>query len=453
MSSDSPPNQGLLRTGTVTLASRLVVFALSLAAGVILARTLGPGGRGLYALALLGPSLLVLVANLGVSNALVYHLARGTFRTDQLIGQVIALALILGGVAAVVLMVVIALFGKVLLPGVPLNLAVIAGIAVPLALFFYFSLSFSQGLQKFTAFNSLYLVNAAALVVFLVPLFWARGNVTAAVAAWSLSWVPTAGLGLALLSRWGRLNVRLDRAVARALLRFGIVGYASFLTTYLNFRLDTFLVNIFANATQVGFYAVAVSLAETIWYISTSAATVLTPRVAAGESSESDATTGLVSRVVVGASLLAAIVLALVAPLLVHVLFGPAFQPSVAAVWLLLPGVVALGAARVLAGYLLGRNRQQVDLAASLAGLVVTVALDLILIPRYGFAGAAVASSVAYATTLIVDLTWVVRHSTLGVRDLLLPTPADLRVTLRRAQGVLVELRRSGPGQKSGTGC
>ena len=112
------------------------------------------------------------------------------------------------------------------------------------------------------------------------------------------------------------------------------------------------------------------------------------------------------------------------------------------AVWLLLPGIVALSVARVLAGYLLGRNRQQVDLAASLAGLVVTVAFDLILIPRYGFAGAAVASSIAYATTLAVDLTWVVRHSTLTVKDLLLPTPADLRVTLRRARGVLVELRR-----------
>jgi len=442
VSADSPPNRGLLRSGILTLASRLIVFALSLVAGIILARTLGPGGRGQYALALLGPSLLVLVANLGVSNALIYNLARHTFHVDQLIGQVIPLALILGGIATAVFVVVVALFGRQLLPGVPLNLVFIAAASVPLALFFYFSLSFSQGLEKFAAFNSLYLVNAAALVILLVPLFVLRGNVTVAVAAWSLSWIPTAVLGLVFLARWGTLNLRLDPAVSKALLKFGIVGYASFLTTYLNFRLDTFLVNIFANATQVGFYAVAVSLAETIWYISTSAYTVLTPRVAAGGSSNADATTGLVSRVVVGASVIAAIVLALLAPVIVQVLFGPAFRTSVVAVWLLLPGIVALSVARVLAGYLLGRNRQQVDLAASLAGLVVTVAFDLILIPRYGFAGAAVASSIAYATTLAVDLTWVVRHSTLTVKDLLLPTPADLRVTLRRARGVLVELRR-----------
>src|SRR5260370_11145468 len=86
----------------------------------------------------------------------------------------------------------------------------------------------------------------------LIPLFFARGNVTFAVTAWSLSWIPTAALGLYLLARAGHLNIRLDLKVARALLRFGIVGYLSFVTNFLNFRLDTFLVNIVVNPTQVG---------------------------------------------------------------------------------------------------------------------------------------------------------------------------------------------------------
>ena len=327
-----------------------MVFVLSLVAGIILARALGPGGRGLYSLALVAPSALVLVANFGVSNALTYHLARRTFRIDQLIGQVIALALILGGVTTVALLVAVALFGKAILPGVPTNLVVIAGLSLPLGLFFYFTLSFCQGLERFVEFNVLYLVNAVALVVFLVPLFWARGNVTLAVGAWSLSWVPTAIVGLVFLARRGRLNVRLDPAVTRALLRFGLVGYLSFLTNYLNFRLDTFLVNIFSNATQVGFYAVAVSLAETIWYISSAAGTVLTPRVAAGGSTTSDDTTGRVSRVVVATSALGAIALAVAAPLIVPVLFGSAFHPSILGIWLLLPGIMTLSVARVQIG-------------------------------------------------------------------------------------------------------
>ncbi|HKB17748.1 MAG TPA: flippase [Candidatus Dormibacteraeota bacterium] len=417
----------LVRSGTITLASRIVVFGLSLVAGVILARTLGPHGRGLYALALVAPSALTLVANLGISQALTYHLARKTYPVEQLIGQAIALALVLGGITALILIAVMAAAGRWILPGVPLNLVIIAAASIPLALFFYFSLSFEQGLEKFIGFNALYLVNAVALVLLLIPLFFARGNVTFAVTAWSLSWIPTAALGLYLLARAGHLNIRLDLKVARALLRFGIVGYLSFVTNFLNFRLDTFLVNIFANATQVGFYAVAVGLAETIWYVASAAATVLAPRVASTEAATSDITTGRVSRVVFATSLLGAIALALVAPPLIRILFGTAFGPSVVAVWLLLPGIVTLSVARVLSSYLLGRNRLRVDFFASLAGLAVTLVLDLTLIPRYGFAGAAVASSVAYTTTLVVNMRWVVRNSQLTVRSLLVPTRADLR--------------------------
>ena len=423
---------GLVRAGTLTLASRVGVFILSLASGVILARALGPNGRGIYALALLAPSVLVLVANLGVSNALVYHLARRTYPFDTVIGQVISLALLLGVGAMAVLVGVSHFFGHVLLPGVSEQLILMAGAAIPLSLFFYFCLSFTQGVQAFWAFNSLYMVNAAALLVLLAFLVVAPRSVTVAVAAWTLSWVPTALLGLYWLSRWGRLNARFDWHVSRALLRFGIVGYLSFLTNYFNLRLDTFLVNIFKNATQVGFYAVAVGLAETIWYISTSAATVLAPRVAAGESTESDESTAQVCRVVFATSILAALLLGVTAPVIIRILFGSGFAPSVTAVWLLLPGVVTLSVARVLSSYLLGRNRQVVDLVASLAGVVGTLALDLLLIPRFGFAGAAAASSVAYTVTLAVNLTWVVRNSTLTAGDLLMPRPADFRVMLRR---------------------
>ena len=427
MTTDPKRQTPLVRSGTITLASRLLVFGLSLVAGVILARTLGPYGCGLYALALVAPSAVTLIANLGISQALTYYLARKTYRVEQLLGQAIALAVILGGVAALLLVAVMAVAGQWILPGVALNLVVIAAASIPLALFFYFSLSFEQGLENFIGFNALYLVNAAALVLLLIPLVLARGNVTLAVTVWSLSWIPTAVVGLFLLSRAGRLNIRLDPQVAKPLLRFGIVGYLGFMTNYLNFRLDTFLVNIFANPTQVGFYAVAVGLAEIIWYVSSAAATVLAPRVASAEAATSEITTGRVSRVVFATSLLGALALAVVAPFLIRILFGSAFSPSVVAVWLLLPGIVTLSVARVLSSYLLGRNRLKVDFFASLAGLAMTLVLDLTLIPRYGFVGAAIASSVAYTTTMLVNMTWVVRNSHLTVRSLLVPTWADVR--------------------------
>jgi len=427
---------GLLRAGTITLASRVVVFLLALVSSVILARALGPSGRGLYALSILVPSLLVLAANLGVGNALTYYLARRTYDPTIVIGQVTSLALILGAVAFVVLIAFLKLFGSDVLPGVPLYLVLIAGASLPLALFFYYCLSFTQGMEAFWAFNSLYVTNSGAIVLFLVPLLFLRGNVTFAVIGWSLSWVPTAILGLYWLSRWGRLNIRFDPSMARSLLRFGIVGYLSFLTNFFNFRLGTFLVNIFRSPAEVGLYSVAVVLAETIFYASTSAATVLAPRVAAADVEAGDLATGRVSRMVLVISLAAAAAAGAVAPVAIRLLYGPSFQPSVAAVWLLLPGIVTFSVARVLSSYLLGRNKQHVDFGAAVTGLVLTVVLDLLLIPRFGFGGAAAASSVAYTSTLLVDLVWVVRNSKLTAGDLLLPKIEDFQIMLSRARAL-----------------
>jgi O-antigen/teichoic acid export membrane protein len=423
---------GLLRAGTITLASRIAVFFISLATNVVLARALGPGGRGLYALALILPSVLVLAANLGVGNALTYYVARRTYDLTAIIGQAISLALMLGAGTFIFLVAFMRLFGAHVLPGVPDSLVLLAGVSLPLGLFFYYCLAVMQGTEDFWAFNGLYVINAVAVLVLLIGLVFVPRSVMVAVLAWSLSWVPTAAVGLYWLSRRGRPNLRFDWQISKSLLRFGIVGYLSLLTNFFNFRLGIFLVNIFRNAAQVGLYTVAVSLAETIFYVSTSAATVLAPRVAASDVGEGDVATGRVSRMVLVISLGAAVALGVTAPVLIRILFGPSFEPSVVAVWLLLPGIVTFSVARVLSSYLLGRNKQHIDFMAALAGLVLTVALDLALIPRYGFAGAAAASSFAYTATLLVNLRWVVRNSTLSVGDLLLPRIDDVRTIISR---------------------
>jgi O-antigen/teichoic acid export membrane protein len=142
--------------------------------------------------------------------------------------------------------------------------------------------------------------------------------------------------------------------------------------------------------------------------------------------------TEAVCRVVTGLTLVAGVVLAAFAPFAIVLFFGPAFAESVWAVWLLLPGIVTFSIARVLSMYLLGRNQLRVDLGASACGLVVTLVLDLLLIPRFGFRGAAVASSIAYTCAMAVDLAWVMRSTTITPRRLLVPGQDDARMLWAR---------------------
>ena len=122
------------------------------------------------------------------------------------------------------------------------------------------------------------------------------------------------------------------------------------------------------------------------------------------------ATRGGPDRACGGARLLytigAAVVVGLAAPFLVPLLFGDDFSDAAIFLALLLPGIVAYAPVTILVVYLsVRRGRPRLSLAVSVVAMVLTTAAALVLIPRYGGAGAAVASTIGYAAGGL--LAWV----------------------------------------------
>ena len=64
----------------------------------------------------------------------------------------------------------------------------------------------------------------------------------------------------------------------------------------------------------------------------------------------------------------------------------------------LLPGIVLLGGGKVLTNDIAGRGYPQYNSVASGVSLILTVVLDLLLIPRLEVLGASIASTLAYTT-------------------------------------------------------
>jgi stage V sporulation protein B len=430
----TPRAGGLLSSATLTLAARIAAFAFSLATNIILARSLGPEGRGIYAVAVLVPALLGLLGQLGVGQAAVYFFSKGLINADELIGHATSLALLIGLIAYLGVLIYVSYVGGGRFAGIDSHFVLISCIALPFALLTIFLQGILNGAQRFAHFNLVLLTQYASPTVTLtVALLTARGSTTAAVWAWTVSAIFTAAAAASFVSRLGRFSLRFRPSTLRQLLRFGLISYLSSLTSFVNYRFDVLIVNLFAGARQVGLYSVGTGLAEVVWYLANAAGIVLAPRVASAATEEADRLTEAVCRVVAFLAVIAAAVLALTAPFVVVLFFGEAFAESTWAVWLLLPGIVTYSVARVLSMYLLGRNQLRIDLLASFVGLVVTLVLDFVLIPRYGFRGAAVASSIAYTAAMVIDLIWVTRTSTMSLPALLIVRVQDLRLMLRRA--------------------
>ena len=441
--SEGRPNRGLVNSASLTLATRIVAFGFSGITNIVLARSLGPEGRGVYAVAVMATAIISLLAQLGVGPSNVYHLSKKLIDLDELIGHSTSLALVLGTLCFAVVFGFVTLTGSSQVLGVGSMYVVVASAAVPFMLLTAFMQSLLQGGQRFVHFNGVLLVQYAAPTVFLVlALLVFRDRTLGAVTAWTVSAAVTAATAALTVAPLSRFSLRMRRSTIRSLLRFGSISYLGNVTSYVNYRFDVLIVNLFAGARQVGLYSVGTSLAEIVWFITNAASIVLAPRVAAAKPDEADRTTEAVARVVGLLTLLAALGLAVTAPFLVVLFFGADFAESTWAVWLLLPGIVTFSVSRILSMYLLGRNKLKIDLLAATVGLVITLALDFLLIPLYGFRGAAVASSIAYTSAMLVNLVWVVRHSTMTPKGLLIARPADLRMLWTR-------LREAGTGRSN----
>jgi O-antigen/teichoic acid export membrane protein len=192
-----------------------------------------------------------------------------------------------------------------------------------------------------------------------------------------------------------------------------------------NYRLDQFLVAAWVSRAGVGHYAVAVGLSESVWWISSAVAMVLLPRLTRMDRDKAEEMTPIVSRNTLAVSIVGAAGLMAVSPVLIRVLFGSEFSPATTPLLLLMPGIIAASAARILSSYLFSQGRVIYNTYATFIALGVTVALDLALIPAFGIEGAAIASSIAYTISLGSTLYWYKKVSGRGVWEALIVRPSD----------------------------
>ena len=195
---------------------------------------------------------------------------------------------------------------------------------------------------------------------------------------------------------------RLD--LARRSIREGLRTYPGELAAMLHSRADVLLLGIIAPAATLGIYVVAYQSVEPILILaSASGATILA--LGHGRAAvEGGAVTARLIRETLIAGGFLAILAALLAPVLVPLVYGPAFSDAVGPLLILLPGVVALSAGRIAMADLLRRNLLERVAAISITVTIVNVGLNLLLIPGYGAIGAATASLISYTIHAVLAI-------------------------------------------------
>ncbi len=395
------------------VAARLVALgALSLAT-LVVARSGGPPAVGAYALLRVLPSLVGVVCSAGLPGAVAYFLA-GPARHDRRAPLTLLAMAVGGGCAGGALwLAATPLTTRALFPEVSASLVAAAAVAVATRVLAATAKSCSQGSGDLPGANRVIVTEELNFLPAygLVWLAGARGY-GAVVGGLVLADLATIALAWSRLVRRGffREAARPSRELARRVAGYGMRAQVGGVITLLNLRLDFVLMSVLASPAVLGVYAVASKYAELVKVLSVALSYVLYPRFA------SDGATGAAESraraMLPRAGLLtAAAVLPLwvAAGTVVPGIYGSSFHGAVLPAQIILLGLVLDGVGGVITGYLYGVGRPGLNSAAVAVGLVVTLLLDLLLIPRYAATGGATASACAYSISTLALVGFFVR--------------------------------------------
>ncbi|MCQ1536897.1 flippase [Methanosarcina sp. KYL-1] len=397
---------------TITRQSLSIVFGLGLY--ILLARILGPEGSGLYAMGLLLPSTLATFLNLGVTSSNVYFIASGKVTPVQAAKTSFLLWAVLSLIGCLAASAVIITQGEVWFPGVPKFLLWLGTLAFPVILLLAFLEGFFQGVQDFKSYNMfLLLVPGLTLVFALILVGILRTGVMGALLSFIGGNVVGLLIGLGMLRSHIRRNKQEvigsgSKNYLRECLNYGWKSHLSNMLAFVNYKADIFLVNFFLSPAATGIYSISVLIAEKLWILSYSVGAVILPHLSElhQEEQKRKQLTPLIARWVLFASSLGAAIIALVAFPFINLLFGKEFAPAFGALLWLLPGVAIYSMARVLSNDIAARGKPELNCYNELVVVTVNVLANIVLIPRFGIKGAAIATSIAYILGAITKL-WI----------------------------------------------
>ena len=212
---------------------------------------------------------------------------------------------------------------------------------------------------------------------------------------------------------WGNLAV-FSFVRLKQLLTYGVYIQLGNIAQLFNYRLSYYLLDQFHadGKEQVGIYSVAIQLAEGLWIVSRSISMVQYSAIANSkdENYAIPLTVNLIKLNVV-LMLMALAVITLIPASFYVFIFGVEFMQVKKIILCLAPGILAFSVSGSLSHYFSGIGKYPINTVSSSFGLVVTIVFAFLLIPKYGFFGAAFTASASYLVSTIYQLLIFIRQT------------------------------------------
>jgi len=395
------------------------ILVTNLFTGIVVARALGPSGRGELSAILLIVQTIGWLLSLGATEAISYRVARHPQEGGTLLGTWLA--------ACVPLALLAFLVGELVLPilfaaqtPAAIDLARVYMLMVGVVILQSVLGGIILGGHDFLAFNVFRLL-APALTAIGYVILWATGalSVELALIAGAVATIVTSALTAVRAYSWHGI-ARPHFRLLRETVWYGIRAHGGAVASLVNGRLDLLIIPAFLGAVSVGLYSVATNVTSIITTLTTTIALIVLP-VAARREKQSARTVVRTLHVVLLIGVGIALPLGVLAKLALTLVYGADFGGAATAVRILLPGVVLNAAATVFWSGLLAANRPFLSAVTTAPAAIITVAGLVLFLEKGGIEAAAIVSTTAYTTVFVISVFVYRRVMRLRWREFVIP--------------------------------
>jgi O-antigen/teichoic acid export membrane protein len=371
----------------------------------IITRQLGPFENGILATVLLLPQTLYSLFNFGLGASFIYFLSNseGNYKQMQKISWTLAASL--WCIVALTVALSSDSFISHYLPGSRREFVNFSTLLFPFMLLGSWTSSLLLGTRKYEEYNKTLLIQPFSFLV--LTLFFYFQNSLSVLTV--LFCYLTSNLSLWILSEIKIFKSGNSTNPSQRLSKiatFGLRAHLSNVITFLNYRIDLYLVTYFLNPTDTGIYALSITLAERFWLISSAASMIVFPESSANRA-EVDKLDYMVKRiafVVFKLTMTGALIAGVLAKFIIPWLFGSSYANSVYPFIILLPGIVVWSYMSVISNSLAGLGHINVNLISALISLTINVIGNIYAVPQFGINGAAFVSSIAYVIAALFTI-------------------------------------------------
>lgn len=382
-----------------TFTVMILTSFISLIISIMAARVLGPEGKGILTVIILYPTLLHTLGHLSVYRALTVHVAERKYSFADFPGTAAVFVFSISAILMIGFLIAYFNFNKYFIQDINFLTILFALGIIPCAMFIQIFTSILQAKGKMFEFNLNNLLSKGLVLVFIIlMLIVLRTGVNGAVFAYFIANVLATILVIYFVRKITFEKWKFNPLLLKDLIKDGVKLHIGIIASFIFLRIDMLMLGYYRQASSVGYYSIAVSMADLLIIIPTVVMHVFYSKIADMINDKKDMArkTVLVYKHTMLFMVAATLIFAVVAKPVIKIFYGEEFLPSIIPFLILLPGVCFFRQNNIFSYYLVGTKKFLLISLLATVGSLINVMLNLIFIPKYDGNGAAVASLITY---------------------------------------------------------